>query len=102
MSTFSRALKLGGGGAALGLVTGTVLARSILPWYSTPGNMMKNSQQLVNAPEMVRGTIDAVVQYQLICAAVGLVLFFVGGLVLGRAINRRKETVPPSPTPSRV
>jgi hypothetical protein len=99
MSMLRRVLVLMLIGAALGEGVGTLVARSFIPWYWSPGDVMKNSQQLLNAPEVVRGTIDQMVRYQLTGSAVGAVVVLIAGLLLQRALGKRKEgaTAPSTP-----
>jgi hypothetical protein len=87
-------------GALLGGVVGTLIARSFIPWYESPGSAMQGAQQLINLPAVIRSTIDSVIRYQLLGAAVGAVLVLVIGLLGARVLARRKADAPaaaPSP-----
>jgi hypothetical protein len=77
------------GGAALGDIVGTLVARSFIPWYESPGEAMQCAQQLCNLAIVTRATIDKVVRYQIASAAVGALLFLVAGGLLMRALGRR-------------
>jgi len=83
-------------GAVLGDAVGTLVARSFIPWYWSPGEAIKNTQQLINVPDMVRSTIDAMVRDQLIGAGVGAVAFAVLGFLLFRMLDQRKAGAAPA------
>ena len=83
-------------GAVLGDAVGTLVARSFIPWYWSPGEAIKNTQQLINVPDMVRSTIDAMVRDQLIGAGVGAAGFAVLGVLLVRTLDKRKAGTPPA------
>jgi hypothetical protein len=77
------------GGASLGDAVGTLIARSFIPWYESPGEAMQGSQQLCNLAIVTRATIDKVVRYQIASAALGALLFLVAGGLLMRALGRK-------------
>jgi hypothetical protein len=83
-------------GAVLGDAVGTLVARSFIPWYWSPGEAINNTQQLINVPDMVRSTIDAMVRYQMIGASVGAVAFAVLGFLLFRTLDKRKAGTTPA------
>lgn len=91
MAVFKRVLLLLLAGAVAGGVIGTLVARKFVPWYWTPGSVGQGTQQLCNMPQIVQGTIDTLVEYQLIGALVGaVVVAAVGGLAM-RALAKRKQ-----------
>jgi len=91
MAVFKRVLLFLLAGAVVGALVGTVIARKFVPWYWTPGNVGQGTQQLCNLPQVVLGTIDTLVQYQLIGALVGAVVIAAGGGLLMRALAKRKQ-----------
>jgi len=94
MSFVKRVLVISLVGALVGVVIGTLWARSFIPWYWTPGGVAQGTQQLCNMPELVRNTIDRVVQDQLIGALVGALLFAIGGGLVMRAVGKRHHDAP--------
>jgi hypothetical protein len=90
MAILRRVLVLLSVGALLGSVVGTLIARSFIPWYESPGSAMQGAQALINLPVVVRATIDSVIRYQLIGAGVGGLLVMTAGLVGARVMARRK------------
>ncbi len=94
MSTVKRVLMITLVGALLGAVVGTLVARSFIPRYWTPGDVAQGTQQLCNMPVLVRGTIDKVVQDQLVGAAIGAILFAIGGGLVMRALAKRHPDAP--------
>ena len=89
MVLFRRIAVLLASGALAGAVVSTLIARSFIPWYESPGDAM-GTQQLCNLPKIIRATIDQVLRYQLLGAALGAVVVLVAGLVVGRAMTQRK------------
>ncbi len=97
MAIVKRVLELIAVGALLGAIAGTFWARTFIPWYETPGELSKSTQQLCNMPELVRGTIDKVVKDQLVGAGAGAVLLLVAGGLIMRARSKRRVPAPPQP-----
>jgi hypothetical protein len=89
MAILRRVLVLLAVGALLGSVGGTLIARSFIPWYESPGSTMQGAQALINLPVVIRTTIDSVIRYQLMGAAVGAAVVLVLGLVGARVMARR-------------
>jgi hypothetical protein len=94
MAILRRVLVLLAVGALLGSVVGTLIARSFIPWYESPGSAMQGAQALINLPVVVRSTIDSVIRYQLIGAAIGAAVVLVLGLLGARVIARRNANTP--------
>lgn len=86
METFKRVVAFLLGGAILGDVVAVLSARAFLPWDNTPGM----GQALCNCPEVTKNTIDAMIRWQLIGAAVGAV----AGLVVGVLVVRGRRGGP--------
>jgi hypothetical protein len=96
MALLRRAAALFSAGALSGAVVGTLIARSFIPWYQSPGDAMGGAQQLCNLPKVIGATISQVVHYQLIGAAIGAALVLVVGLLLIRAMGHRAAPASPS------
>lgn len=92
METFKRVVAFLLGGAILGNMLAVVSARGFLPWDNTPSM----GQALCNCPEVTKNTIDAMIRWQLVGAAIGAV----AGLLVGILVLRTRKTPPPSATTS--
>lgn len=88
METFKRVVAFLLGGAILGDIVAVLSARAFLPWDNTPSM----GQALCNCPEVTKNTIDAMIRWQLIGAAVGAV----AGLVIGVLVLRARRPKPPA------
>jgi hypothetical protein len=79
-------------GALLGIVISTLLLRSFIPWYNTPGQGV--TQSICDYAVVAKSNIDDVIQGQLIGALIGAVAF----LVIGVVVHRRRGQLPPGGT----
>jgi hypothetical protein len=97
MSTFKTLLLFLFGGAVVGEALGSVLGRSAIPWYYTPGHGQLVQSQF---PETAQAIIGDLLRFQIIGAAIGAVGFLIIGIVATRAASQRQTTSsPPPPTP---
>ncbi len=98
MTAFKRVLVLILVGAVLGDVVATLLARSLITWYWTPGSLTRSAQQLCTVDDF-RNIISSLIKYQLIGALVGALVFAVAGSLALRNFRKPKPdaTAPSSP-----
>jgi hypothetical protein len=84
-------------GALAGIIAASFIAPPLLSWYNEAGYLAKDGQPaaMVNLPQVVRYATTRLIQAQAIGGAIGAVLFFVLGLVVGG--KRRKSARPPAP-----
>lgn len=75
-------------GTLLGVVISTLLLRSFIPWYNTPGQGV--TQSICDYAVVARSNIDDVIKGQLIGALIGTVAF----LIIGIIIHRRRAQRP--------
>lgn len=87
METFKRVVAFLLGGAILGNILAVVSARGFLPWDNTPAM----GQALCSCPEVTKNTIDAMIRWQLVGAAIGAA----AGLLVGILVLRTRNRPPP-------
>jgi hypothetical protein len=79
-------------GTLLGVAISTLLLRSFIPWYNTPGQGV--TQSICDYAVVARSNIDDVIKGQLIGALIGAITF----LVIGIVVHRRRGQLPPGGT----
>lgn len=92
MTTFRTLLNFVLCGTLLGAAVATLLLRSFIPWYNTPGQGV--TQSICDYAVVARSNIDDVIKGQLIGAIIGAVAF----LVIGILVHRRRRQLPPGGT----
>ena len=87
-------------GALAGGVAASFIVPPMLSWYNEAGYLSQGNQAaaMVNLPEVVRYSTGRLIRGQAIGAAIGAVLFFVLGLVVGG--RRRNRAATPTSPPS--
>jgi len=87
MNAFKTVLLYVLGGAFLGEVLATLIARSSIPWYYTPGR----GQELVSSrfPETAVAILSDMLKFQLGGVGVGAVAGLIVGILIVRAFARR-------------
>ena len=88
-------------GALLGIVAASFIVPPMLSWYNEAGYLSNAGQPaaMVNLPEVVKYSTSRLIRGQAIGAAIGAVVFFGLGLVLGRGRRRRPASTPTAATP---
>jgi len=83
-------------GALLGIAAASVIVPPMLSWYNEAGYLSNAGQPaaMVNLPEVVRYSTTRLIRGQAIGAAIGAVVFFVLGLVIGRKRPREAASTP--------
>jgi uncharacterized membrane protein SpoIIM required for sporulation len=91
MSSFKTVLLFLFGGALLGNVVGTLMGRSMVPWWYTPGANMTVQAQF---PQTAVDIIANLITFQLWGLGVGALAGLVVGILVARAASKR--VVPPA------
>lgn len=80
-------------GAVVGTTAASWLAPSYLAWNNTPGQ----GQALCDCVKVTRDTAHELIQFQIIGAGAGAVLFLLFGVLVLGVGRRSKPKLPPTP-----
>lgn len=99
MNTLKTLLAFLFAGAFVGGTTASLLGPRYLEWYNTAAEEF-GTQQVCNLPVVIRKISERLIQYQLYGSLIGAGVGLVLGILIVRALNKRRAAKTPPTTPA--